>query len=144
MKLVGRERERGEGEKERCRREREERRRKRDVGGRGERGGRWRDREGGVERWREGTNWFSISRRREQRERVKRLGQEIKVYFSSYLPPSTFLSSPLLSLFSLSPQRREKGKMRVHKLQNVQTALNFLQNEKKVSSPDTILALTQD
>ena len=33
--------------------------------------------------------------------------------------------------------------MRVHKLQNVQTALSFLQKEKKVWSPDKISALTQ-
>ena len=101
--------------------------------------------EAGREEWKDGgrgTNWFSISRRREQRERVKRVRQEIKIYFSHYLPPSTFLSSPLFFL-SPPPQRREKGKMREHKLQNVQTALNFLQNEKKVSSPDNILALTQ-
>ena len=103
--------------------------------------------EGGVGGRREGgkreqTGTAYLYKR--ERACVKRVGQEIKVriFVTTYLICLPFLPSLLSLLFSPFPQRREKGKMRVHKLQNVQTALSFLQKEKKVWSPDKILALT--
>lgn len=45
---------------------------------------------------------------------------------SYYISSSNDISPPIIV------QSREKGKMRVHKLQNVQKALDFLQKEKKI------------
>ena len=40
-----------------------------------------------------------------------------------------------LAKFLSRVQRREKGKMRVHKLQNIQNVLDYLTTKKKVEAP---------
>ena len=42
------------------------------------------------------------------------------------------------TVFSFVLQRREKGKMRVHKLQNIQNVLDYLTTKKKVME-ETVL-----
>lgn len=58
-------------------------------------------------------------------------GQKINDLYEDFKDGTKLLL--LLELLTETKLRRERGKMRVHKLQNVQYALDFLQKEKQAS-----------
>lgn len=55
--------------------------------------------------------------------------------FSCFYNPQLKVISTILSKLFL--QKRERGKLRIHRLQNVQYALDYLKNDLKVSSHKT-------